>query len=70
MTSRQNVSLSWMRSVAQPRFRAAASSASRAPGYVAAVRGGEEIQVFRGPCREMLREQGCSPGQQKSLARG
>ncbi len=32
MTSRQNVSLSWMRSVAQPRSRAAASSASHASG--------------------------------------
>ena len=30
-------------------------------GHVAAVRGGEEIQVFRGPCREVLREQGRSP---------
>jgi hypothetical protein len=39
-------------------------------GHVAAVRGGEEIQVFRRPCREMLREQGRSPGQQKRLARG
>jgi len=49
MTSRQNVSLSWMRSVAQPRARA---------------------EVFCGPCRQVLREQGRSPGQQKALARG
>jgi hypothetical protein len=39
-------------------------------GHVAAVRGGEEIQVFCRPCCEMLREQGRSPGQQKSPARG
>jgi hypothetical protein len=39
-------------------------------GDVAAVRGSEEIQVFRRPCREMLREQSRSPSQQKSLARG
>jgi hypothetical protein len=67
MTSRQNVSLSWMRSVAQSRFRAAASSAPRACGHGP---GGEEIEVFRRPCREVLREQGRSPGQQKSLGRG
>ncbi len=37
---------------------------------VATVWSGEEIEVFRGPRGEVLREQGCSPGQQETLARG
>lgn len=37
---------------------------------VALLCSGEEIEVFRGPRREVLCEQGCSPGQQETLARG
>jgi len=39
-------------------------------GDVAAVRGGEEVEVFGGPCRQLLRQQGRSPGQQKAVAGG
>jgi len=35
-----------------------------------ALGGGEEGEVFGGPCREVLCEQGCSPGQQETLAGG
>jgi hypothetical protein len=37
---------------------------------VTALWSGEEIEVFRGPRREVLRKQSCSPSQQETLARG
>ena len=39
-------------------------------GNMAQFRGGEEFEVFGGPCREVLCEQGCSPGQQEAFASG
>jgi hypothetical protein len=33
-----------------------------------AFRSGEEVKVLRGPSREVLREQGRSPGKQEVLA--
>jgi hypothetical protein len=68
MTRRQKVSLSWMRSVAQSASVLRLHRVARR-GHVAADRAGEQIQVFRRPCRQVLREQSRSPGQQKSLAR-
>jgi hypothetical protein len=35
-----------------------------------ALRGGEEVEVLGGPCREVLCEQCCSPGQQEALLAG
>lgn len=66
MTIRQNVSLSWIRCADQPRCRAAASRASRG-GNMPALGGGEEVEVFSGPCREVLCEQGRSACQQEAL---
>jgi hypothetical protein len=37
---------------------------------MAALGGGEEVEVFGRPCREVLCEQGCSPGQQEAVAGG
>jgi hypothetical protein len=34
-------------------------------GNASAFRGGEEVEVFSGPCRQVLREQGCSPASKK-----
>ncbi len=39
-------------------------------GNIPALRGGEEVEVFGGPCRKVLCEQGCSPGQQEAPAGG
>jgi hypothetical protein len=59
MTIRQDVSLSWIRCADQPRWLAAASRASRG-GNMPALGGGEEVEVFSGPFRQVLREQGRS----------
>jgi hypothetical protein len=49
------------------RARAASRGVARG-GNVAAFGGGEEVTAFCGPCREVLGEQGCSPGQQETAA--
>jgi hypothetical protein len=70
MMSLQNVSLSWIRSVPQPCCRGCSLQGVAGGGDVAALGGGEEVEVFGGPRREVLREQGRSPGEQESLAGG